>query len=150
MKNPVFLIIVILFPLHLIAGGLDVDQLKFPLKLGDKIEVYSQKDKALNFEEVQKFTNKFRKSQQKIPSFGFNQSGWGKVTISNGKNLKIKAFIEHNYVHTDEVVLFQKNKKGEYHSLLLGDNRPYSSQIIPHRFPLFPIIIWAWRKHLLY
>jgi len=144
---PIFCLLILLIPKTYASQSINLDFSQKIVALGPHLEFFQVADQAgphggqIHLDTWQQY---FGKSQSLVPNFHFTLDEiWVKLQFNydNQTTLPTKAFIEHRYVHTDNVELFIPDGTQTYLPLRLGDRHPASNQIIPYYFPVFPITL---------
>jgi len=119
------------------------------MSIGTSVEYFEDETGSYSLDDVREkgLANRWIKSVKNVPNFGFSSSAfWFRFKVTNGGNYRFNGLLELGYPLLDFVdvyLLSASNEKKAMPDYLLGDSKPFSRRIIPHRNFLIPLVMDA-------
>jgi len=104
-------------------------------EVGLHLDILEDPTKKLSIHDVNKpeWAKKFKKSENKVPNFGFSNSAfWARLRVKNNSESNKKWFFTQNYF-TQDYITFYKKDRGFWESVETGDFLPFRTKEIESR-----------------
>lgn len=141
-KKSIFIIVFLIFFITSIQSQnyqeIVIDKNLKEITIGESVYIYEDKRNSYIIEEIQKQLGEFRKSEKKIPNFGYTTSSyWIYFKLKNITKDKEKILLNLSYPLLDIVDFYLLSKDKIIKRIETGDMRNFSQREIPHRIFLF-------------
>ena len=111
--------------------------------LGQNVDIHEDKTKKLTIDDVSKesFNSNFKKSNDKVPSFGFKESAyWIRFTVKSEISTNKIWLLELAYPLMDSIELYYRSEGGfKEYTRNTGYTKPFNNRKIKHRNFLFKL-----------
>ncbi len=112
-----------------------------PVRLGSYLECLRGETTFLSPEPIVRDPN-WKAAESEIPNFGFSRIDvWVRFALRNSGTERIELRLESQTVWIDRIDFFREAPGGSFTHMVSGDEIPFVQHPVPHRNPVFPVVL---------